>query len=421
LAPTDVTTYSVLIVDPDDDFVTGTRTLLDGHKAYTARNINDAQRRLVEEGIDLAVVGPSYAHEAGVAEASLLFDVQPSLPVLLVAEEVDTRVLRAALRTGIKDVLDAPLTIEQVEEAIAHIDELHGDGAARPAGKVKIGKVVTIMSPKGGAGKTMTSTNVALTLADWTEPEEVVVLDADLQFGDICISLQIDPRHTIVDVARDIDKLDEALLGSLLSRHSSDMRVLAAPLEPSLADEVSTQVVVKTLGMLKRMFSYIVIDTAPFLDEPVLSILERSDAVLLVVDMDLPSVKNAKLALDTLRLIKFPFEKINLVLNRVNSKARLDIDELERSLGLEVMAAISSDKLVPRAVNEGEPVVSLYPRSRVARDLRAVARLVVDPQDISGSADETKSRRLRRSEKAARTAKDEAESADDSPPAEEEG
>ncbi len=168
--------------------------------------------------------------------------------------------------------------------------------------------------------------------------------------------------------------------------------MLAAPLEPSLADEISTQVVVKTLGMLKRMFDYVVIDTAPFLDEPVLSILERSDAVLLVVDMDLPSVKNSKLALDTLRLIKFPFEKIKLVLNRVNSKARLDIDELERSLGLEVMAAISSDKLVPRAVNEGEPVVSLYPRSRVARDLRGVARLVVDAKDV---ADEPKGRRSR--------------------------
>ena len=227
------------------------------------------------------------------------------------------------------------------------------------------------------------------------EPERVVILDADLQFGDICISLQIDPSHTIVDVARDIEKLDEPLLSNLLSRHSSEMRVLAAPLEPSLADEVSTQVVVKTLGMLKRMFDYIVIDTAPFLDEPVLSILERSDSVLLVVDMDLPTVKNAKLALDTVRLIKFPFEKIKLVLNRVNSKARLDIDELERSLGLEVMAAISSDKLVPRVVNEGEPIVSLYPRSRVARDLRNVARLVVDPHDVSQPDDEKKKKRSR--------------------------
>ena len=378
-------TYSVLLVDADEAFMADTKELLNGHKVYTARNISDAQRKLVEEGIDLAIVGPTFAHEAGVAESTLLFDVQPALPVLLVSEGLNTMVLRAALRAGIKDVMETPLTLGKLTEALGFVEQItlqRGDDG-RPKAKTKIGKVVTIMSPKGGAGKTMTSTNVALTLAGWGDPSRVVVLDADLQFGDICISLQVDPKHTIVDVARDIDKLDEDLLASLLARHTSGMRVLSAPLEPSLADEVSTQVVVKTIGMLKRMFDYIVIDTAPFLDEPVLSILERSDVVLLVVDMDLPSVKNAKLALDTLRLIKFPFEKINLILNRVNSKARLDIDELERSLGLDVRAAISSDKLVPRAVNEGEPVVSLYPRSRVARDLRSVARLAVDDDEVT--------------------------------------
>lgn len=371
-------TYSILLVDTDDDFVDDARALLEGNKVYSARNITDAQRRLVEEGIDVAIVGPAFAHEAGVAEMALMFDVRPSLPVVLVTDALNTDVLKAALRSGFKDVIEAPLTLRKVEEAFGLLDQLARREDSIVQRKNRIGKVVTIMSPKGGAGKTMTTVNVALSLAQWGDPSRVTIIDADLQFGDVCISLQVDPKHTIVDAARDIDKLDEPLLESLLARHTSGMRVLSAPLEPSLADEVSTQVVVKTIGMLKRMFDYIVIDTAPFLDEPVLSILERSDVVLLVVDMDLPSVKNAKLALDTLRLIKFPFEKIKLVLNRVNSKARLDIDELERSLGLEVQAAISSDKLVPRAVNEGEPVVSLYPRSRVARDLRSVARLVVD-------------------------------------------
>ena len=92
-------------------------------------------------------------------------------------------------------------------------------------------------------------------------------------------------------------------------------------------------------------------------------------------------MKNVRLALDTLKLLDFPLGKIQLVLNRYNSKARLDVGELERTLELEVQAAIASNKLVPRAVNEGEPVVSLYPRSRVARDLRAVARLVFDEED----------------------------------------
>ena len=369
-------TRSVLLVDPDPDLIEGATRLLDGHKVYSARNISDAQRRLVEEGIDVAILGPAFANEAGVAEASLLLEIQPELPVVLIGDQMSIDVLRAALRTGFKDVVDLPLTEQKLSAALGVVEDARRDDEAKA--RPRVGKVVTIMSPKGGAGKTVTTCNVALALGEWFEPERVVVMDADLQFGDVCISLQVDPMHTIVDAARDIDKLDEALLESILARHSSGMRVLSSPLEPSLADEVSTQVVVKTLGMLKRMFDFVVVDTAPFLDEPVLSILERSDIVLLVVDMDLPSVKNAKLALDTLRLIKFPFEKIKLVLNRVNSKARLDIDELERSLGLEVEAAISSDKLVPRAVNEGDPVVSLYPRSKVARDLRNVAKLVVD-------------------------------------------
>jgi pilus assembly protein CpaE len=114
------------------------------------------------------------------------------------------------------------------------------------------------------------------------------------------------------------------------------------------------------------------------LDEPVLTILERSDDVLLVVDMDMPSVKNAKLALDTLKLIDFEMGKIKLIVNRVNSKARLDVEELERSLDLTVMAAIPSDKMVPRSVNEGVPVVALSPRSRVARGFQNVVQLVAN-------------------------------------------
>lgn len=388
-------TQAVLIVDDDDGFVDDAQKLFDSATTFTARNISDAQRRLVDEAIDLVLIGPGFAHETGVAEASLLFDVDPDKPLVLVADVLSTDVLKAALRAGFRDVIEAPLTVRKVEDALALVDRITRREEAAAEGKRGIGKIVTIMSPKGGAGKTMTTTNVALALTGWSPPGRVVIVDADLQFGDVCISLSLEPKHTIVDAARDYDKLDQPLLESLLTRHRTGLRVLAAPLEPSLADEVSTEVVVKVLNMLKRTFDYVVVDTAPFLDEPVLSILERSDDVLLVVDMDLPSVKNAKLALDTLRLIKYPFEKIKLILNRVNSKARLDVEELERSLGLSVKGAVSSDKLVPRAVNEGDPVVSLYPRSKVARDLRNVSRLVLeaDPSVDGGEETEEKQRK----------------------------
>ena len=371
------TNRTVLVVSGDQGFLDGTSRFLADHRVLAARNVTEAQRRIVEDGVDLAIFDPSYATDAGVSDGGQLLQVDPELPLVLVADTLDMSVLRTALRIGFADVVDAPVDRAKVDGMLELIDD-QAQRAVLKEAKARIGKIITIMSPKGGAGKTMTTANVALQLAMWGDPSRVVIVDADLQFGDVCIAMQIDPIHTIVEAAQDLDKLDDELLESLLSTHESGLRVLAAPLEPSLADKVSTQTVVRVLGMLKRMFDYVVIDTAPFLDEPVLSILERSDDVLLVVEMDLPNVKNAKLALDTLKLLKFPLGKIKLVLNRMNSKARLDIGELERSLELEVQAAVSSDKLVPRAVNEGEPVVSLYPRSRVAKDLRGVARLVVD-------------------------------------------
>lgn len=104
---------------------------------------------------------------------------------------------------GYRDVLDAPLDASKVASLLAHIERAESIVLSGGAPKAKIGKVVTIMSPKGGAGKTMTTVNVALAIAGMSgEPERVVILDADLQFGDVCISLQVEPQHTIVDAAR---------------------------------------------------------------------------------------------------------------------------------------------------------------------------------------------------------------------------
>lgn len=384
---------TILLVDADDSFLKRTESLLTDHRLFTARNISEAQSVVSDESIEVAFIGPSYAHETGVAECSLMLDVEPSLALVLVAQGLEAPTLKAALRAGFRDAIEAPLTGPKIEEVLGQLARVRTrQGEVETTGRPRLGRVITIMSPKGGAGKTVTATNVALLLALWNPPGRVGILDADLQFGDVCLALSIEPKASLVDLARNLDKVDEDLMDSVLSRHESGLRVLAAPLEPALADEISTQAVVKVLGEMKRMLDYIVVDTAPFLDEPVLTILERSDDVLLVVDMDMPSVKNAKLALDTLKLIDFPMNKIKLVLNRVNSKARLDVEELERSLDLKVMAAIPSDKLVPRSVNEGVPVVALSPRSRVSRGFQNVVGLVTDAE--SSSQEGTPRRRL---------------------------
>ncbi len=371
----------ILVVDVDGEFLKESSRLFDDELA-TASSLADAQKLLADGEIDLVLLGPSLATESGVRDASFLAEDDSDLAVVVVAGSVNAGLLRAALRAGFVDVMEAPLDPQKITEATGHLQRMAKRRTSQPppvepfARPHREAKVVTIMSAKGGSGKTVTATNLAIMLAKAHDPSRVCIVDADLQFGDVCLVLQLEPKLTIVNVAHEIDHLDESLLESVLTKHPSGLSVLAAPLEPAFADEVSTATMTKIVTALRPMFDYIVIDTASMLDEMLLSLLERSDQVLCVVDMDLPSIKNAKLALETLRLLKFPSSKIKLVLNRSNAKARLDEGEIEESLKLKISAAIPSDGMVPASVNEGRPVVESAPRSKVAKGFESVFKLV---------------------------------------------
>jgi pilus assembly protein CpaE len=204
----------------------------------------------------------------------------------------------------------------------------------------------------------------------------VCLVDADLQFGDVCLVLQLEPRFTMVNASHELHHLDPELLDSLLTEHPSGLKVLAAPLEPAFADDITTAGLMQMLEILQENYDYIVVDTASMLDELILSLIEKSDNVLMLVDMDLPSVKNAKLALETLRLLKFSTAKVQLVMNRSNSKAKLDTKEIEGALKMEIAASIPSDASVAASVNEGRPVVETEPTSRVSKGFESVASLI---------------------------------------------
>ncbi len=243
-----------------------------------------------------------------------------------------------------------------------------------PAGLSNGSRMIMVMAGKGGSGKSVTATNLALALTFAVGEDAVVIVDADLQFGDVALLLQMDPTRNLAEVARQVDDLSEARLDALLLRHESGLRVLPAPLQPAAADSIPPKAIVQVVEKLRRLFRYVVVDTGGVLDDVLLTLLDQADDVVVVVDMDLPSVKNTKVALDILRAGGYPMERMRLVVNRINSKARLDLVELERSLGLRTAAAIPSDRLVPQSVNEGVPVVVLSPRSRVARAFTGLAR-----------------------------------------------
>ncbi len=371
-----LTEENLLVIDEDDKFIADAKRLFDGGLP-TAQTIAEAVQAINGGKLRMVILGPSYAKEAALEQVRQLRHQDPSMISLIVAPEVTANLLRAAMRAGVSDVIEAPLTEEKIEAAI---NQFSSDVMARPAsptGPVDTsrGQIVTVMSAKGGSGKTVTATNLAILLSRM-EDTSVCLVDADLQFGDVCLVLQLEPKFTVVNAAAELHRLDSQLIGSILTEHPSGLKVLAAPLEPAFADDITTAGLLQILDLLSTMFDWVVVDTASLLDELLLSLLEKSDQIAMVVDMDLPSVKNAKLALETLRLLKFPTGKVKLILNRSNARARLDDREIEGALKAQIQARIPSEGIVAASVNEGRPVVESSPKSKVSKGFEEVLELV---------------------------------------------
>ena len=369
--------HNLLVVDQDDDFVSSAKELFEG-RLPVARSIEEASSTIESGDLRMLLLGPSYSTGESMDAIRNLHNQDPALVMMMVADEVTSDLLRSAMRAGVSDVLETPLDEPKIEAAVeqfAH-DVIKRRRAVRAEPETtERGRIVTISSAKGGSGKTVMATNMAL-LLDRFDDKKVVLVDADLQFGDVCLLLQIEPRFTMVNASHELHHLDAEMLDSLLTEHPSGLKVLAAPLEPAFADDITTAGLMQMLDILQESYDYVVVDTASMLDELLLSLIEKSDDVLMVVDMDLPSLKNAKLALETLRLLKFSTANIRLVMNRSNAKNKLNDKEIEGALRMEIAASVPSDASVPMSVNEGRPVVETEPKSKVARGFERVAELV---------------------------------------------
>jgi pilus assembly protein CpaE len=373
--------HNLLVVDQDDDFVASAKQLFDG-SLPVARTLEEAGQTVSSGDVRMLLIGPSYSTDAAMEQIRQLHNQDPSLVLMLVAEEVTADLLRKGMRAGVSDVLEAPLDEPKIEAAVeqfAHDVLRRQSSSAAPVveeqGRNEQGRIITVTSAKGGSGKTVLATNLALVLNRFPDTK-VCLVDADLQFGDVCLVLQLEPRFTMVNAAHELHHLDSELLDSLLTEHPTGLKVLAAPLEPAFADDITTAGLMQMLDVLKENFDFIVVDTAAMLDELILSLIEKSDDILMLVDMDLPSVKNAKLALETLRLLKFSTANVQLVMNRSNSKAKLDNKEIEGALKMKISASIPSDAVVAASVNEGRPVVETDPKSKVAKGFESVAELI---------------------------------------------
>ena len=396
--------YHVVAVDPDHRERTGLAIRLAGVTSQIQATIEEALAVLTPGEPAVAVFGPGLANDTGLAQAQRLARSNPEIGVVLVATELSMGLLQQALRAGVRDALTMDVEEAQVRQAVERVGETMVALVNRQAAsyeRAEHGRVIVTFSTKGGVGKSIIATSVGAWLA-LRQSRPVVVVDGDLPFGAVAVLLGVPPPHTTLDAASAIGHADSEMMDGLLATHeASGMRVLPAPIEPSAADQISPQQMLAIVQFMRSMFAYVIVDLPPHFDNVVLALLEEADDVLLVASMDIPSIKNLKVGIQTLDLLSLAGTKMKLVLNRANAKVNLDIADVERALGIPAEFRIPSDIAVPQAVNRGVPVIIDKPKSAAALALQHLADSFLDaaPDDDGGEAPEQRRRPWRRSEK----------------------
>lgn len=304
---------------------------------------------------------------------------RPGSGSVLVAEPTPDLYARA-MRSGFGDILppDASLkTIaERVSEALSKADRIaHVTRERRPG---KLGSVVTMLEPKGGAGKTSIVANLAVVLAE-RYPGEVALVDLDLQFGDLTDVLLLKPRYTMADVARAGATLDSTALKAFLTRREG-LFVLAAPGEPELADDITQAHVSEVIDMLRPDFRWVLVDTAGGLTEHTLAAVEQSTDIILLSSLDVLANKSMRKTMKILDNLGVILPRRHLVLNRADSKVGLDRTEAIMELGMRRAVEIPSSRAMPTSLNRGQPVVETQPRATISRRIADLAEELIAAQ-----------------------------------------
>lgn len=319
----------------------------------------------------------------GISATEIITRELPGTAVVMLSIQGDTDYLRRAMQAGARQFLVKPFSGDELMAVIRQVDGLEAGRRNLPANPTHAGPIVTgrtdgcktlaVFSPKGGVGCSTVAVNLAVTLKQATG-KRVALIDGSLRFGDVALMMNLHDSKTIADLAPVIDQLDEDLLNGTMTTHSSGVQVLAAPPRPEMAELVTPEAMCRIITMLKTCFEYVIIDTWGSFEETVLTILDTADQILLVITMEMPCIKDARLFLEVAEALKYPKEKVVLVVNRFDAGQTITIPDVERSVRHRVDWKVSSGgHVVAQAINQGVPFVISNRESPVARSLRAMA------------------------------------------------
>jgi len=351
---------------------------------------------LDQRHVDVVLIN-AYMAGNGYKLTESIVERYPEVAVIIIERELQEDTMRAALFSGAKDVLVYPFAPSKLVDSIYRSYQAerkrrmaqHSHGPRQKRGGY--GQLITVFGTKGGVGKTFVATNLAIALAQHKE-NRVALVDLDLDFGNAALALNIIPQFTIADVVNEVSNLDQDLLESYLIPHRSGVKLLAANAEPQMTEFISADYVSMILRILQDAFDYVIVDMPARFYDPVNPALQGADTLMLVTTPEVVTLRNIKSCLNILSMLKYPPHKIKVLLNRIESRNEIKPKDVEVTLNSKIYASIPADyNLVASSMNQGIPVVTLAPRSKISRGFNALVKRLAEARKAGKSAAEVKS------------------------------
>ena len=356
--------------------------------AGTAGSGEEAIQMAMDERPDVIVMDINMPGLDGIATAEIISQRMPNSPIIMMSVHGEAEHLKRAMLAGAREFLVKPFSGDEFATSIKRVHErelvrreqmqasaaMAVAYAPQAAEDVENHQVIAVFSPKGGAGRTTLATNLALALRRETN-ERVALIDANLQFGDVGVLLNLNPKNKSVLDAVEGGEPDRDIIESVMVDHSTGIRVLLAPPSPEGADLVTAPFLRKIVDMLRQNHDWVVVDLPSGLNDHTLGVLDAADQILVVAALEITTIKNVRLFLEVADQLDYERSKIRLVINRSDASQGIRIGDVEASIRRAIDGTIVSDgRLAVLAVNRGVPFVVSHPESPLARDVTKLAR-----------------------------------------------
>lgn len=307
----------------------------------------------------------------------------PHIGVILTGPAESYVVLRSAMWAGAGDFLEIPYTGAKLHHAISTLYEVKKEQRKHLIDNPLVipkrhPQVISVFSSKGGTGKTFLATNIAVSLKKLTR-EDVLLVDMNLQFGDISSLFNIKPKNSILELKDNKDSIEVGETTNYLSTHSSGIKILTSPQEPEHSQQISGDDIKEIIDLLADTFDYIVIDLPSKFSEAVAAAINNSSKLLMLTAMDMLAIKNTKSGIELLKRLNYPEENITFILNKYSKHSDISPLDIKKFLGFQELNYIYyAPHLLEVSFNTGEPLVTMFKHSKVAMQIINLSRSLVD-------------------------------------------